>query len=198
MSAQSWDRLFSMGKKLSRGFCGGKIVFAALLCNNNLAWARYLCNTEKTNEHILHNKLSWGWVWRFWKISKPQECWSRNQSNATSLGKLNQTKSYSISTIPVCAEEKQCGLKKRRTGIQELWVQCLVLLLTNRTVSPSSKANLCELWVCHRERSENLDECTSQSLTSWSALQPKVLLLKSSLRDDLWFQVFLGSLARKW
>lgn len=46
------------------------------------------------------------------KLLQPEECWSENQLNVTSLIMLSQRKSYSTSTILTCAEEKQYGLKK--------------------------------------------------------------------------------------
>lgn len=67
----------------------------------------------------------------FGKLLKPQEPWSENQLNPTSLvTSLSQRKSSIIFTILVCAEEKQYGLKKQRMGIQEIWLQSPDLLLT--------------------------------------------------------------------
>lgn len=129
----------------------------------------------------------------FKKLLKPQEPWSENQWNPTSLVMLSPKKISSIATILVCAEKTQCGLKKKDgdSGFDSQFI-------TNRNQSSSIKVNFVSYECVTGGGSESLGQSTSQSLTSSRSLQPEMLWLKSSLSDDLWFQVFFSSFARKW
>lgn len=158
------------GKSWAEAFCKEKGFFGSCPLHQSSCVRKIVMQDRRDQsiKHILHGEPSEGWVWRFGKLLKPLEKSvpeplpeSENQLKATNLGMLSQRKSYSIATVLESAGEKPCGSEKWRAGIQEIWVQFLVLLPTSRNTSSSSKANLCELWVCCRRRSKMLAECVS-------------------------------------
>lgn len=102
---------FSMGKKL-RLFVGKKLYLQ--LSFVTIIWCEqdtYAIQNRPSNTFYTMgiHKAEYE---DYGKLLKPQEQWSENKKNITSLITLSQRKSHSISTILMRAEEKQYGLKK--------------------------------------------------------------------------------------